>query len=108
MNLPLLVLDEPGMSLDLRHEMGLFELVRGLVETNGLGVLMITHDLNLAARFADSLLLLEGGRPVAAGAPAEVLTQATVETVFSWPVAMQTVDGRPQMIPLRQPKESRP
>src|SRR5438876_6792642 len=104
----LLVLDEPGMSLDLRHEMGLFELVRGLVETNGLGVLMITHDLNLAARFADSLLLLEGGRPVAAGAPAEVLTQATVETVFSWPVAMQTVDGRPQMIPLRQPKASRP
>jgi iron complex transport system ATP-binding protein len=103
----LLVLDEPGISLDLEHEMGLFELVRGLVETSGLGVLMITHDLNLAARFADSLLLLEGGRPVATGAPAEVLTQQTVEKVFSWPVAMQTIDGRPQMIPLRQPKESR-
>ncbi len=103
----LLVLDEPGMSLDLKHEMGLFELVRGLVETSGMGVLMITHDLNLAARFADSLLLLEGGRPVATGAPAEVLTQQTVEKVFSWPVAMQTIDGRPQMIPLRQPKESR-
>ncbi len=103
----LLVLDEPGMSLDLKHEMGLFELVLGLVREQGLGVLMITHDLNLAARFADSLLLLEGGRPVAAGAPNDVLTQQTVETVFSWPVAMQTVDGRPQMIPLRQPKESR-
>jgi len=102
----LLVLDEPGMSLDLKHEMGLFELVLGLVKTQGLGVLMITHDLNLAARFADSLLLLEGGRPVASGAPTEVLTQQTVETVFSWPVAMQTIDGRPQMIPLRQPKES--
>src|SRR6266511_742776 len=48
----LLVLDEPGMSLDLKHEMGLFELVLGLVQTVGLGVLMITHDLNLAARFA--------------------------------------------------------
>jgi ABC-type cobalamin/Fe3+-siderophores transport system ATPase subunit len=103
----LLVLDEPGMSLDLRHEMGLFELVRGLVETQGLGVLMITHDLNLAARFADTLLLLEGGRPIASGTPADVLTQATVEAVFSWPVAMQTIDGRPQMIPLRQSKESR-
>ncbi len=103
----LLVLDEPGMSLDLKHEMGLFELVLGLVETQGLGVLMITHDLNLAARFADSLLLLDAGRPVASGAPVDVLTQQTVETVFSWPVAMQTVDGRPQMIPLRQPKESR-
>ena len=103
----LLVLDEPGMSLDLKHEMGLFELVRGLVETNDLGVLMITHDLNLAARFADSLLLLESGRAVAVGAPADVLTQQAVETVFSWPVTMQTIDGRPQMIPLRQPKESR-
>jgi len=103
----LLVLDEPGMSLDLKHEMGLFELVLGLVQTEGLGVLMITHDLNLAARFADSLLLLESGRTVASGPPAQVLTQETVETVFSWPVAMQTVDGRPQMIPLRQPKESR-
>ncbi len=102
----LLVLDEPGMSLDLKHEMGLFELIRGLVDTQRLGVLMITHDLNLAARFADSLLLLESGRPVASGAPADVLTQETVQTVFSWPVAMQTIDGRPQMIPLRQTKES--
>lgn len=101
----LLVLDEPGMSLDLKHEMGLFELVRGLVDRQGLGVLMITHDLNLAARFADSLLLLCDGRPAVAGPPAAVLTQAVVETVFSWPVAMQTIDGRPQMVPLRQAKE---
>ena len=98
----LLVLDEPGVSLDLKHEMGLFELVRGLVDTQGLGVLMITHDLNLAARFADSLLLLSEGRAIAAGAPPEVLTQDVVESVFAWPVAMQMIDGRPQMIPLRQ------
>jgi iron complex transport system ATP-binding protein len=101
----LLVLDEPGMSLDLKHEMGLFELVRGLVDTHGLGVLMITHDLNLAARFADMLLLLNEGRAIAAGAPADVLTRAIVESVFAWPVTMQTIDGRPQMTPLRQPKE---
>src|SRR6266550_4027777 len=104
----LLVLDEPGMSLDLKHEMGLFELVLGLVQTAGLGVLMITHDLNLAARFADSLLLLESGRTVASGAPGSVLTQETVEAVFSWPVAMQTIDGRPQMIPLRKSQTPNP
>ena len=103
----LLVLDEPAMSLDLRHEMELFELVHGLVQTQGLGVLMITHDLNLAARFADAVLLLAEGRPVASGAPAAVLTQETVEAVFSWPVAMHTVDGRPQMIPRRKSEESR-
>ena len=104
----LLVLDEPGVSLDLRHEMGLFELVRGLVDTQGLGVLMITHDLNLAARFADSLLLLNEGRSVASGAPTDVLTQEIVETVFAWPVAMQTIDDRPQMIPLRQVPRPQP
>ena len=97
-----LVLDEPGMSLDLQHEMGLFELVRALVDNQGLGVLMITHDLNLAARFADSVLLLHDGRAVASGPPADVLTQEIIETVFSWPVTMQTIDDRPQMIPLRQ------
>lgn len=102
----LLVLDEPGISLDIRHEMALFELIRRLVDGQGLGVLMITHDVNLAARFADAVLLLKEGRVAASGAPATVLTQDVVEAVFAWPVAMQTVDGRPQMIPLRQPKET--
>jgi iron complex transport system ATP-binding protein len=97
----LLVLDEPGISLDLKHEMGLFELVRGLVDNRGLGVLLITHDLNLAARFADSVLLLNEGRAVVSGAPNKVLTRHVVESVFSWPVIMQTIDGRPQMVPLR-------
>lgn len=98
----LLVLDEPGVSLDLKHEMGLFELVRGLVDTHGLGVLMITHDLNLAARFADSVVLLSEGRMIASGSPTDVLTQETVQAVFSWPVAMHSVDGRPQMTALRK------
>jgi iron complex transport system ATP-binding protein len=101
----LLVLDEPGVSLDLRHEMELFELVRDLADRSGLAVVMITHHVNLAARYADAVLLLAHGRPAAAGAPAEVLTRETVEPVFSWPVAIQVLDGRPQMIPLRQPKE---
>ncbi|HJS43326.1 MAG TPA: ABC transporter ATP-binding protein [Gemmatimonadales bacterium] len=102
----LLVLDEPGISLDLRHEMTLFELIRTLVDDKGLGVLMITHDLNLAARFADSLMLLSEGKAVASGAPADVLTRESIERVFSWPVALQTVDGRPHMVPLRQSKGS--
>ncbi len=101
----LLMLDEPGVSLDLRHEMELFELVRGLADREGLGVVMITHHVNLAARYADAVLLLAEGRPAAAGVPADVLTRETVERVFSWPVAIQVLDGRPQMIPLRQPKE---
>lgn len=99
----LLVLDEPTASLDLRHEMELFERVRSLVERQALGALVVTHHVNLAARFADRLLLLDGGRPAASGAPPDVLTRAVVERVFGWPVAVEPFDGRPQMIPLRRP-----
>lgn len=102
----LLVLDEPAISLDLRHEMALFELVRGLVDRGGLGVLMITHHVNLAARYADAILLLAAGRPAGVGAPNAVLTREAVERVFGWPVTIASQDGRPQMIPLRQSQES--
>ena len=98
----LLVLDEPTASLDLRHEMELFELVRGLVDAHGLAALMITHHVNLAARFADRVLLLADGRAVARGAPPDVLTRESVERVFAWPVAIEPFEGRPQMIPLRR------
>jgi iron complex transport system ATP-binding protein len=66
---------------------------------------MITHHVNLAARFADRVLLLADGRTAAEGTPGTVLTRETVERVFAWPVAIEPFDGRPQMIPLRQPKE---
>ncbi|MGH7531061.1 MAG: ABC transporter ATP-binding protein [Gemmatimonadales bacterium] len=99
----LLVLDEPAVSLDVRHEMELFELLHGLSGGSaGLGIVMITHHLNLAARYADAVLLLSAGRPAARGAPAEVLTREIVERVFDWPVAIETWDARPQMIPLRR------
>ena len=101
----LLVLDEPTAGLDLRHEMELFELARGLADGRGLAVMMITHHVNLAARFADRVLLLADGRPVADGPPGDVLTRETVERVFAWPVAIEAFDGRPQMIPLRKGTE---
>jgi iron complex transport system ATP-binding protein len=99
----LLVLDEPTASLDLQHEMELFELVRALVDTKRLAALMITHHVNLAARFADGVVILAEGQAVARGAPADVLTRETVERVFSWPVAIEPFEGHPQMIPLRKP-----
>ena len=99
-----LVLDEPTASLDVRHEMELFELVRSLV-VSGLAALVVTHQLNLAARYADRLVLLGGGRVAAAGAPAEVLRPAVITRVFEWPVAVPEWAGIPQILPLR-PGES--
>lgn len=96
-----LVLDEPTASLDIRHEMELFELMRQLVD-GGLAGLVITHHLNLAARFADRIVLLDRGVVVAEGRPAEVMNRDTLSRVFEWPVAVTTLsDGSPQVIPLR-------
>ena len=96
-----LVLDEPTASLDVRHEMELFELIRRLVDA-GLAGLVITHHLNLAARFADHMLLLSAGQVVAEGPPSAVLTRETLGRVFQWPVAVTTwCDGSPQVVPLR-------
>ena len=103
----LLVLDEPTASLDLGHEMELFELVRRLV-AEGLAALVVTHDLNLAARYADRMLLLDGGRIAASGPPEAVMQAELLSRVFRWPVAvMPLLGGPPQVLALR-PGQDRP
>lgn len=96
----LLLLDEPSASLDIAHEMALFTFLRELAQ-GGLGVLVITHHLNLAARLADRMVLLHHGRITAAGRPDEVLTSTAIGQAFTWPVAITTwCDGSPQVVPL--------
>ncbi|MBA3555799.1 MAG: ABC transporter ATP-binding protein [Gemmatimonadales bacterium] len=98
----ILLLDEPTTSLDVRHEMELFELVRRLVD-GGLAGLVITHHINLAARYADRMILLSAGRIAAEGTPADVLRRETLREVFGWPVAVTAWDdGSPQVVPLRR------
>ncbi|HSG49874.1 MAG TPA: ABC transporter ATP-binding protein [Longimicrobiales bacterium] len=96
-----LILDEPTASLDIRHEMAILELLRGSAEC-GITVLLVTHHLDLAARYADRLLLLDRGRLVAEGTPAEVLTPDTVTSVYRWPVAVEEdrLTGSPRVVPL--------
>jgi iron complex transport system ATP-binding protein len=99
-----LVLDEPTASLDLGHEMEVFELVRQLVD-EGLAGLLVTHHLNLAARFADQLVLLAGGRAVASGPPGSVLEPVRLAQVFGWPIEVVTApDGVPQVSARRRPQ----
>jgi iron complex transport system ATP-binding protein len=102
-----LLLDEPTAALDIRHEMEIFELVHELVR-DGLAAMVITHHINLAARFASSMLLLSGGRVAAEGPPASVLRPEVLEPVFEWPVTVaEWIDATPQLVPLR-PGERRP
>jgi len=78
-----LALDEPTSSLDIAHEMAILELLRGSVQS-GMTVLLVTHHLNLAARFADRMLLMDRGRVAAEGTPGEVFREETLRRVYDW------------------------
>jgi iron complex transport system ATP-binding protein len=95
----ILVLDEPTASLDIRHEMTMFTLLRSLRD-EGTTIVLATHNLNLAARYADEIVMLHGGRLVARGAPSDVLTAARTSEIYEWPIEIVThASGAPQIDP---------
>jgi iron complex transport system ATP-binding protein len=105
----LLLLDEPTTYLDVAHQMELLELLRDLNEARGTTIVMVLHELNLAARFADHLVAMCEGRIVAAGDPGDVLTEETVREVFGLPcrVIPDPVSGTPLVVPLgRSPRKA--
>lgn len=97
-----LALDEPTASLDIRHEMTILSLLRNSAD-RGMTVLLITHHINLAARFADRFLLLSGGRVAAEGGAGDVFREDILEKVYRWPVAVGSDPrwGAPQVTPLQ-------
>jgi iron complex transport system ATP-binding protein len=98
----LLLLDEPTTFLDLAHQIEVLELVRRLHREAGRTVVMVLHDLNLAARYADRLVAMRAGRIVAEGPPAEVVTEAMLAEVFGLAarVISDPVTGSPLVIPI--------
>ncbi|MEN9890499.1 MAG: hypothetical protein RLY78_794 [Pseudomonadota bacterium] len=105
----LLLLDEPVSALDLKHQMQLMEhLSERTVRQDWISVAVL-HDLNLAAQFADELIVLGEGRLQAAGPPAEVLTAERVEHLYHVRVDVRLdADGLPHLRTLRAPRAARP
>lgn len=105
-----LVLDEPTTFLDVGHEMAVFELLSRLA-ADGQAVLLVSHQLNLVARFAEHMILLHRGQVEAAGPPASVMRGAILERVYAWPlvVTRDPAVGAPTLVPLRtRPRGDRP
>lgn len=100
---PALVLDEPTTFLDLAHEMALFELVFSLAH-DGMAVLLVSHELNLVARFASSVVLLHRGKVAASGSPEKVMQAPLLESVYEWPlvISRDPAVGSPSLVPLRK------
>ncbi|MDR1633337.1 MAG: ABC transporter ATP-binding protein [Bifidobacteriaceae bacterium] len=98
---PLALLDEPTTFLDLAHQLEVLGLVRRVNQERGTTVLMVLHDLWLAGRFSDRLIVLAGGRVVADGTPWEVLTPATLREAFGLEaeVMPDPVTGTPLVVP---------
>jgi iron complex transport system ATP-binding protein len=97
-----IVLDEPTTFLDVGHEMAIFELLSRLA-AEGQAVLLVSHQLNLVARFADHMVLLNAGRVEAVGNPASVMQGSVLERVYQWPlvVTRDPAVGAPTLVPLR-------
>ncbi|HEX4949513.1 MAG TPA: iron chelate uptake ABC transporter family permease subunit, partial [Blastocatellia bacterium] len=86
----LLLLDEPTANLDLAHQLALLKLVTQLTREQQLGALFVTHEINLAAEFADRIALLKDGKILACGTPNEVMTAELLSQVFGAPLLVTT------------------
>jgi len=100
----LLLLDEPTTYLDLSHQIDVLELVGRLHTERGRTVVVVLHDLNLAARYAQRLVAMKDGVLVASGTPAEVLTEQLLADVFDLEarVVPDPVAGTPMVVPVRR------
>jgi len=97
-----LLLDEPTTFLDISHQVDVLDLLTDLNHERGTTIVMVLHDLNLAARYADHLVAMAGGKILAAGDPHDVLTESTVRGVFGLDsrIIPDPLTGRPMVIPM--------
>jgi iron complex transport system ATP-binding protein len=100
------LLDEPTSSLDIGHQQQALELLDSLRGESGLTLVAAMHDLTLAGQYADRMVLLDGGRIVAEGAPGEVLTEGLVGAHYGAEVDVVPVGGRVAVIPRRRPSHT--
>ena len=100
----ILLLDEPTANLDLAHQAAILALVRKRCDEQGTAALVVTHDVNLAAEFADHVLLMKDGKAVAFGGPHEVLTPELLNDVFAVRVLVDAhpVSGVPRITPIHE------
>jgi ABC-type cobalamin/Fe3+-siderophores transport systems, ATPase components len=100
----LLLLDEPTSHLDITHQMQFMNLIQRLNEDMKLSVMMIVHDLSLAAEYCDFLMMMKDGTTFCQGAPEEVLTYQHIENVYNTVVIVKTnpISGKPVVFPVSE------
>ena len=96
-----LLLDEPTTFLDLAHQIDVLELCASAKDSRAMTIVVVIHELNLAIRYADHLIVMKGGRIQAVGAPSEVVTEELIETTFALPCRIldDPETGKPLVVP---------
>jgi iron complex transport system ATP-binding protein len=103
---PIVLLDEPTAALDIGHQQQALELVDILRRESALTLVSAMHDLTLAAQYADRMVLLDRGRVVSDGAPADVLTEAAIARHYGASIDVVPVDGRIAVVPRRAARDT--
>ena len=97
-----LLFDEPTSNLDLRHQMEVMEMISGMVREKGVAAILAMHDLNLASRFSDRILMLNAGKIFCNGEPLHVMTVENIRSVYGVEVTINLSDCHPYIVPIRQ------
>lgn len=92
------LLDEPTSNLDINHQIQVTKVLSRLPRERGMMVIMISHDINITAKFADRIIMIHDGGIFADGAPHEVLTKENLRTVYNVDADIIEIDGRPHVI----------
>ena len=103
---PILLMDEPTTHLDLHHQVNLLEKIRQLASKHQLAVLVTLHDINLVARFADQVILLDQGEMKACGTPRDVLQADLLSRTYQTPLQVIEISGNQIVIPGSPPAAS--
>ncbi len=96
----ILLLDEPTSNLDLRHQLEVLKIIRSLAEERGCAIIVAMHDLNLAARYSDTIVMLKNGSVHAAGKPDVILTEQNIREVYGVEVKIVNNNGEKIIVPL--------
>jgi iron complex transport system ATP-binding protein len=104
-----LLLDEPATFLDLHHQVGIYAILGELNRYEGMTLVLVSHDLNMASQFCHRLLLLDKGRMAQLGSPEEVLTVERIREIYRCEAIVDThpVTGKPRVTPLEKVNHDR-
>ena len=96
-----LLLDEPTSNLDIRHQLEVMDIIKNIVREKGISAIMAIHDLNLASRYADRIIMMNSGEIFSAGDPVSALTPENIEHVYGVEVRVHNQDGSHYIVPIR-------